>query len=90
MEIYKRQGKTKNVIAELQKMIAEDPLNSRNYSMLAQVYMENGDEKEAMKMYEKVKETNSDDPYINVSLFEYYEKLGDNDKAFNKLIMMLF
>ncbi len=86
MEIYKRQGKTKNVIAELQKMIADDPLNSRNYSMLAQVYMENGDEKEAMKMYEKVKETNPDDPYINVSLLEYYEKSGDNDKAFNELI----
>ncbi len=86
VEIYKRQGKTKDVIAELQKMIQANPENSRNYSMLAQVYMDAGDEKEAMKMYEKVKATNPDDPYINVSLLEYYEKAGQDEKAFNELL----
>ena len=84
--IYQYQGDKKKMIAELQKMLENDPQNARYYSMLAQIYMENGKEEEAMKMYEKVKENNPNDPYINVSLLEFYEKKGDNTKAFQELI----
>ena len=86
VEIYKRQGKTKNVISELQKMIDADPENTRYYNMLAKYYMDNGKEKDAVKLYEKVREIDPNDPYINVSLLEYYEKKGDLDKAFSELI----
>jgi tetratricopeptide (TPR) repeat protein len=54
--------------------------------MLAQVYTENGKEKEALKAFEKIKELNPNDPYINISLLEFYEKNGDKDKAFDELI----
>ena len=86
VEIYKRQGKTKNVIAELQKMIDADPENTRYYNMLAKYYMDNGKEKEAVKLYEQVKALDPNDPYINISLLEYYEKRGELDKAFEELI----
>lgn len=86
VEIYKRQGKTKNVIAELQKMIDADPENTRYYNMLAKFYMDNGKEKDAVKLYEKIREIDPNDPYINISLLEYYEKKGDLDKAFEELI----
>ena len=55
VEIYKRQGKTKNVIAELQKMIEADPDNTRYYNMLAKYYMDNGKEKDAITLYEQIK-----------------------------------
>lgn len=86
VEIYKRQGNTKKVISELQKLISEEPENTRYYNMLAAVYMENGKEKEAIALYEKVKELDPNDPYINIALLEYYEKKGDLDQAFNELI----
>lgn len=86
VEIYKRQGKTKNVIAELQKMIDADPENTRYYNMLAKVYMDNGKEKEAVKLYEQIKTIDPNDPYINIALLEYYEKRGEFDKAFGELI----
>ena len=86
VEIYKRQGKTKNVIGELQKMIADDPENTRYYHMLAKVYMENKKEKEAVKLYEQIKTIDPNDPYINISLLEYYEKNGDELKAFEELL----
>ena len=86
VEIYKRQGKTKNVIAELQKMIDADPENTRYYNMLAKYYMDNGKEKEAVKLYEQIKTIDPNDPYINISLLEYYEKRGELDKAFEELI----
>ena len=85
-EIYKRQGKTKQTISSLQELIRENPENTRYYHMLAKVYMENKQEKEAAKLYEQIKNIDPDDPYINISLLEYYEKKGDLDKAFNEMI----
>lgn len=86
VEIYQRQGNTKKVISELEKLIAENPENTRYYSMLAKVYMENKKEKEAVKLYNKIKEIDPSDPYINISLLEYYEKKKEYDKAFDELI----
>ena len=86
VEIYKRQGNTKKVISELEKMITDEPENTRYYNMLAKVYMEEGKEKNAISLYEKVKELDPNDPYINIALLEYYEKKGIIDQAFNELI----
>ena len=86
VEIYQRQGNTKKVISELEKLIAENPENTRYYSMLAKVYMENKKEKEAVKLYNRIKEIDSSDPYINISLLEYYENKKEYDKAFDELI----
>ena len=86
LEIYKRQGNTKKLISELEKMIAHSPENTRYYHMLAKVYMENKKEKEALKLYATIKELDPNDQYINISLLEYYEKKGDLDAAFNELI----
>lgn len=86
VEIYQRQGNTKQVISELERLIADNPENTRYYSMLAKVYMENKKEKEAVKLYNKIKEIDPSDPYINISLLEYYENKKDYDKAFDELI----
>lgn len=86
VEIYQRQGNTKKVISELEKLISENPENTRYYSMLAKVYMENKKEKEAVKLYNQIKEIDPSDPYINISLLEYYEKKKEYDKAFDELI----
>lgn len=86
VEIYKRQGKTKNVIAELQSLIDHNPDDTRYYNMLAKYYMDNGKDAEAVKLYEKIKAIDPNDPYINIALLEYYEKKGDLSKAFEELI----
>lgn len=86
VEIYKRQGKTKNVIGELQKLMDENPEDTRYYNMLAKFYMDNGKEKEAVKLYEQIKQIDPKDPYINIALLEYYERQGELDKAFDELV----
>ena len=86
IEILKRQNKTKEMISELKRLIAENPENTRYYHMLAKVYMENKKEKDAVKLYEQIKSIDPTDPYINISLLEYYEKNGDMGKAFDELI----
>ena len=86
LSVLKRQNNNKKLIAELEKLISENPENIRYYNMLAQVYADSGREKEALKTYEKIKEINLDDPYINISLLEFYESNGETDKAFNELL----
>ena len=86
LNVYKRQGDDKKEISELEKLIKQNPENTRYYGLLAQAYADAGKEKEALKTYEKIKELNPDDPYINISLLEFYEKSGDKEKAFNELV----
>ena len=86
LSLFKRQGNDKKLMAELERLIKENPESPRYYGMLAQVYAEMGKDKEALKLYEKIKEVNPNEPYINISLMEFYEKNGDKDKAFNELL----
>ena len=84
--ILKQKGDTKKLMAELEKLIELNPENTRYYSMLAQVYSENSKDKEALRLYEKIKEINPEDPYISISLLEFYDKTGNQEKAFDELI----
>ncbi|MCR5014099.1 MAG: tetratricopeptide repeat protein [Bacteroidales bacterium] len=86
VEIYRRQGKEKNVISELRNLIDTHPEDTRYYNMLAKFYMDKGKEAEAAELYEQIKTIDPNDPYINVALLEYYEKQGQLDKAFEELI----
>lgn len=90
LDIYKRQGNTKKVISELERLIADNPENTRYYNMLAKFYMENGKEKEAVKLYNQIKAIDPADPYINISLLEYYEKNGEFNSAFDELIEAIY
>ena len=89
LNVYKRQGNNKKVIAELEKLIEQYPENVRYYGMLAQVFAETGKDKEPLKPYERRKEINPNDPYIHISLLEFYEKGGEMDKAFNELLAVI-
>ena len=89
LNVYKRQGNNKKVISELEKLIEQYPENVRYYGMLAQVFAETGKDKEALKTYERMKEINPNDPYIHISLLEFYEKGGEMDKAFNELLAVI-
>ena len=86
INVLKRQGKNKKLISELERLIAQNPDNLRYYGMLAQIQAENGDDKAALKTYEKIKTINPNDPYINISLLEYYEATGDKESAFKELL----
>ena len=86
LSVYRRQGNTKKVVTELEKLIKQNPDNLRYYGLLAQLYAENGKTKDALKTYERMKEVNPEHPYINISLLELYEMNGETDKAFNELL----
>ena len=89
IEIYNLLGKKDNVIEEMEKLSKAYPYETRYMSMLAEIYVQSGRDGDAYNLYLKVKELNPDDPYINTSLLEYYQKQGELDKAFDEFILVI-
>ncbi|MBR6774459.1 MAG: tetratricopeptide repeat protein [Bacteroidales bacterium] len=86
IEIYKLLGKKDKVMMEMEKLANAYPYETRYQSMLAEIYIQNNRDKDAYQIYLKIKQLNPEDPYINISLMEYYQKQGDLDKAFEEFI----
>lgn len=89
IEIYNLLGKKDKVIKEMEKLSAAYPYDTRYMSMLAEIYVQNKREKDALPLYLKIKQLEPENPYINISLLEYYQKQGDIDKAFEEFILSI-
>ena len=89
VEIYNLLGKPDKMIEEIEKLSAAYPFETRYLSMLAELYMKNNREEDAFHIYIEIKELNPEDPYINISLLEYYQKQGELDKAFDEFILSI-
>lgn len=89
IEIYNLLGKKDKVVSEMEKLSAAYPYDTRYMSMLAETYVQNGREKDAYPLYLKIKQLDPENPYINISLLEYYQNQGDVDKAFEEFILSI-
>ena len=89
IEIYNLLEKNDKVVSEMEKLSAAYPYETRYMSMLAETYMKNGRKKDALQLYLKIKQLNPEDPYINISLLEYYHIQGELDKAFEEFILSI-
>ena len=89
LEIYDLLGKKDKVVSEMEKLSAAYPYDTRYMSMLAETYVQNGREKDAFPLYLKIKQLDPENPYINISLLEYYQNQGDVDKAFEEFILSI-
>lgn len=86
VDLYKKMGKTKEAISELEKIAKASPNNTKIISTLAQQYLAEGKKKDALRCLLRVKEINPEDPYISISLLEFYRESGELDKAYNELL----
>lgn len=87
--IYEKQNKPKKAYAEIIELIDTYPTETRYVSMLAEMYMRNGDEKKALECYNIIAEKNPEDPYIHITKAEYYRKKNQEDKVHNELTIGL-
>lgn len=89
IEIYNMLGNKDKVVEEMEKLSKAYPYETRYMSMLAEIYIQDGRDNDAYNIYLKIKEINPEDPYINTSLLEYYQKQGEIDKAFEEFILSI-
>ena len=71
---------------ELKKLISEFPMETKYYAMLAEFYIDNGKDEKALEIYRRISQINPEDPYIHISMSDYYRKRGDNENAHKELI----
>jgi tetratricopeptide (TPR) repeat protein len=61
------------------------PKDEKYCSMIAEMYMKNKQPEKALVWYQKVLEINPENPYIQITLADYYSKSGDLEKAYDYL-----
>ena len=80
-QIYLEEGKKKEALAELEKLIKSNPKEPRFYGLLADYYLSEKDEVNALKNYNKVLEIDPDNGFVMFSLASYYKQKNDKVKA---------
>ncbi len=84
--IYLIQKKTDQSVAELQKLIKAFPDQETRYtSMIAEMYMNAGQPDVAAGYYQQILAKDPENPYIHISLADYYRKKGDTKRSFDEL-----
>lgn len=84
--LYILLGKRKNAYAELNKLTKRFPFKIENYGLLADMYLQDGDNEKALKQYQKIVEIAPDNGLVHFYLAEYYRKEKQTDKAHASLL----
>lgn len=80
-QIYQAAGKKKEALAELQKLIDFNPNEPRYYGLMADYYLSEKDEANALKYYLKILEIDPENGFVLFSLTSFYREKGDKEKA---------
>jgi tetratricopeptide (TPR) repeat protein len=86
LKIFQQQKDYKKYTDEIKKLAEAFPENkSRYYAMTAEMFMSGKLEDKAYEYYQKIVENNPSDPYVHISLSDYYRQKGDKQKAIDEL-----
>jgi tetratricopeptide (TPR) repeat protein len=80
-QIYQAAGKKKEAQAELQKLIDNNPKEPRYYGLMADYYLSEKDEVNALKYYSKILEIDPNNGFVLFSLTSFYRQKEDKEKA---------
>lgn len=71
---------------ELQKLLSVYPEDTQLYGMLAELYKAQGLVKEALEVYQEAIKSDPMNPIFQLSLAEYYDRIGETDTAMVYLV----
>lgn len=84
--IFLIEKKTSKAAAEIEKLIKEFPDEETRYiSMLAEMYNNAGEPDEAARYYKLILEKDPENPYIHITLSDYYRQKGDKARSFEEM-----
>ncbi len=80
-KIYIKMGDVESAAKEIEKLIAEYPEELKYQVLLADLYLANDLTEEAMSVYKDILKQDPQNPYANLSLYDYYKMKGESEKA---------
>lgn len=83
--IFIKQGKKKEAYQEIENLIAKNQGETKYYGLLADMYLSDSVMDKSLENYNKVLEIKPDDGFVQFSLSNYYQVLGDYDKSYEHL-----
>ena len=85
VKLYSQIGDYQNGVKEFEKLIAQNPEETRYYAMLAEYCAKNKMDDKAIWAYEQIEKLNPDDPYVHISLADFYRQRNELKKSFDEL-----
>lgn len=79
--LYISINKEKKAFAEIDRLINKYPTESRHKVFLGSAYMHVGKKEQALAIFQDVLETDSQSPYVYLSLADYYGSENNTEKA---------
>jgi tetratricopeptide (TPR) repeat protein len=80
--IFLKQGQTDKAIAEAKKLINSNPYEARYYGMLAELYLAKKMDEKAIEVFYQVLDFEPENPFVNLSLADYYNQKNEHKKSF--------
>jgi tetratricopeptide (TPR) repeat protein len=84
-KIHVKLGDIDKAANEIQQLINEYPDNLRYQVLLADLYLANELQEQAFKVYQEILKKDPQNPYANLSLYDYYKSKGEDAKASESL-----
>jgi len=87
--LYILLGKPKKGVAEIDKLVAKYPTESRYKVFRGDIFMEQKMPEKAFEVYQQVLKEDPQSAYVYVSLSEYYNSVNQPDKALESIVSAL-
>lgn len=74
-------------VSEIKKLILAYPTETKYYGVLGDIYFTNGQEENALEVYQKVLKIDPEAPFVHLSLADYYRKKGQKALSYEHLTL---
>ncbi len=87
--LYLQLRQNKKAIAEIDKLSAKFPSDMRYKVLRGDIYMYQKMPEKAFEVYKQVETSEPENPYVYVSLSEYYKEKGDTENSMKNIVKAL-
>jgi tetratricopeptide (TPR) repeat protein len=86
-QLYLKLNDVEGAVSEIKKLILAFPSETKYYGVLGDIYFTNGQEENALEVYQKVLKIDPEAPFVHLSLADYYRKKGQKALSYEHLIL---
>jgi tetratricopeptide (TPR) repeat protein len=84
-KLYLQMKKLDMAMKEIETLIQKYPKEIKYYGILAELYLMDNKKTEAFELYKKMLEIEPDNGMVHISIANYYQNIGEKEKAFEEI-----